>query len=96
MGMISGLTYGIGNVMYGLKCAEYGILGAGITAPASCLSVLIYRLIQACMNKRRVGTFIDYANSNYWEDKWKYAASDDDVKPSPAINEENLDKSKEG
>ena len=66
LALSGGLIYGTGNIFFGIKCSQYGLLGAGIPAPCAVLTVLIFRIVEACKNKRRVGSFIDYEQSNYW------------------------------
>ena len=60
------MTYALGNVAFGISCSQYGLLGTGLTGPTGFLMIFLYRLVEACQNKRRLGTWIDKANSNYW------------------------------
>ena len=59
-------VYSLGNVAFGIGCSEYGITGAGLPGPSALFICLTYRLVQACVTKSRVGTFVDYQNSHWW------------------------------
>ena len=68
LSMGAGLSFGLGNTIFGLHCSQRGVWGGAFTGPMPLLITLIYRLGQACcVNKRQAGSFIDKANSNYWK-----------------------------
>lgn len=66
--LISGLVSGLGNYVLGIKLSKAGLLGPGFTGPLSVILLAVYRLFEACINKcnRRLGTAIDYKNSNWY------------------------------
>ena len=64
--MLSGLTFGLGNTVFGINCSQLGFWGSTYPGPIACLILLSNRLIQMCRNKFRSGSFIDYEHSNYW------------------------------
>ena len=66
--LASGMTYAVGNIFFGIGCSKYGLVGAGIPAPTAVLTILIYRLVEACKNKRQIGSYVDRANSNFWQE----------------------------
>ena len=68
LGMCAGLSFGLGNTIFGLHCSKRGVWGGGFTGPMPFLLLVIYRLGQACFSiKPKSGSFVDKANSNYWK-----------------------------
>ena len=61
------LFFGLGNTVYGLHCSQLGFWGACLTGPVGLILSAAYRLIESCRIKRRSGTFIEMARSNYWQ-----------------------------
>jgi hypothetical protein len=62
----AGLVCGLGNYLLGVHLAKAGIMGASLTGPLNLVILVGYRLCQAIGNKRRLGTYIDYKDSNWW------------------------------
>ena len=64
----SGLTFALGNVVFGINCSQKGIYGGGFPGPASLFFVGLYKLVDQCRVKRKTGKWVDKANSNYWKE----------------------------
>ena len=64
--LITGLCYGLGNTIFGQGCSQLGFWGGSFTGPTILLLTSLYRLVDACCNKKRNRTFIDWERSNYW------------------------------
>ena len=66
LSLLSGLTFGLSNVFMGIGFSHLGLVGVGLVGPICVLMPGMYRIVQACRIKKRIGTYIDYPNSNYW------------------------------
>ena len=65
--MGSGLTFALGNVVFGINCSQKGVYGGGFPGPASLLLVGLYKFYEQIQVRRKTGHWIDKANSNYWK-----------------------------
>ena len=63
------MAFGLGNTVFGLRCTKFGFWAAGFPGPITLLILGVFRLVEACVIKKRVGTFVDYSNSNFWREK---------------------------
>ena len=90
--MGAGFFYGIGNTIFGIHCSQLGIFGAGFIGPSTFLLVALYRMIESCRIKRRMGSFIDKENSAYWRkvnNDEKEGPSNDDFQTAPLVSGES-------
>ena len=64
---MSGLTFALGNVVFGMNCSQHGVLGGGFPGPASLLMVCIYKFFSQLRVKRATGYWVDKTKSNYYK-----------------------------
>ena len=76
LAMLGGLFYSLGNVAFGISCSQLGVWGAGFVGPVTFVACAIYRVIEACRNKRRMGNFIDKEHSAYWRPRTDVSGDD--------------------
>ena len=69
LALLSSFTCGIGNYIMGIKLVKAGPFGPGFTGALGLLIVLIYRFWGAIKNKRTIGSYIDYKNSNLFNNE---------------------------
>ena len=65
-GFAAGLSWGLANTIFAVRCSKLGFWGVCLTGPIG-LILLAYRIIEASLNKKRTGNFIDYKNSNFFK-----------------------------
>jgi len=46
--LASGLTFALGNVVFGINCSQNGVYGGGFPGPASLLMVGLYKFYAQC------------------------------------------------
>ena len=64
-GFAAGLAYGLANTIFAIRCSKLGFWGVCLTGPIG-LILLVYRIIEAAVLKKRTGCFIDYEHSNFF------------------------------
>ena len=87
--LTTGLVFGLGNTIFGVGCSKLGLWGGSFTGPTVLLLALLYRAIEACIIKCRVGTFVDWDNSNYWVQQEDGQSTDESDVEDVAINQDD-------
>lgn len=64
---IVGLSFGLGNTIFGISCTQRGIFGVSCTGPATLLYVTLSKLYTAYKVKAKTGKWMDKSDSNYYE-----------------------------
>ena len=64
--MVAGLTFALGNVVFGINISQHGFHGATFTTPITLFVAVCYRCVAACRTRRQTGMWLDKVNSNYW------------------------------
>ena len=64
---MAGLSFGIGNVVFGINISQKGVYGGGFPGPAALLLAAIFKFTQQIKVKRSSGHWVDKQNSNYYK-----------------------------
>ena len=67
--LLTGLVFGLGNTVFGVRCSMHGFWGACLVGPSMFAMSILYRLVESCIVKKRTGKFINWDRSNYWRRK---------------------------
>ena len=62
-----GLSFGLGNTIFGITCTQRGFYGVCCTGPATLLYVTLSKLYTAYKVKAKTGKWINKSDSNYYK-----------------------------
>ena len=62
----SGLTFALGNVVFGISISQKGVYGGGFPGPATLIFVCLWKFFEQLKVKRETGYWIDKKHSNYY------------------------------